>query len=627
MKSGPHKIKIEFFEYNGSAGLTLDWVGPNFARTRVTGSNLWYSPNSSPELAESLAWVKDSDLDGLCNREEVLYGTSQTKADTDGDGLTDKEELTIYGTNALAADSDGDSVSDYDEVKNTFTDALTADISGTYQTFMNIPGSSATFTSGEWQTSGSTVIALKNKGTLNYAMSLNEAGIYRLEVEGTQNNSLTTQSNFEISLYIDDSYCGTKTLTAAYGTIKSIAYCLPMLAAGSHAVKLYWNNTSPESFLRVNELRVQTISGPDADNDGTQDWLENRIANMCGLTVPATSKTSPVCVEGGNSQNIEMISVSGYYTPENETPVAPAILRQSKNKWYTDVPISPTAVSNLSFSFQDGAKVVPASVTWTVTNAITENAITIRLNDSLRLTAYPEGNSAGTTSITVEGETYSVAATEGVVHKFENAGTFTVNASFTPDGGGDAVIGSMTVKVVSCAFNGTAACFLNVGRSWTNPGIPTEAVLENDYHLSLIESPLSPSGRTLDIAIREKRTAYVSARLSENGPVMAATSVTPLESQVSSRYFTTIEVFEDGSQLVEGKLIFNELPSDLRINLKIFVAGITFDDGTIERWVTAADFDEYGVYKYRFLRVKGAYSGNCHTVKYYQGDTYLNLYN
>jgi hypothetical protein len=36
--------------------------------------------------------------------------------DTDGDGLTDAEELTIYGTSPLLADTDGDGYSDYQEV-------------------------------------------------------------------------------------------------------------------------------------------------------------------------------------------------------------------------------------------------------------------------------------------------------------------------------------------------------------------------------------------------------------------------------------------------------------------------------------------------------------------------------
>lgn len=41
---------------------------------------------------------------------------SGKEPDTDGDGLSDKEELTVYGTSPLLADSDGDGISDYDEI-------------------------------------------------------------------------------------------------------------------------------------------------------------------------------------------------------------------------------------------------------------------------------------------------------------------------------------------------------------------------------------------------------------------------------------------------------------------------------------------------------------------------------
>lgn len=40
--------------------------------------------------------------------------------DTDGDGLTDLEEINIYKTHYLFPDTDGDGYNDGDEVKNGF---------------------------------------------------------------------------------------------------------------------------------------------------------------------------------------------------------------------------------------------------------------------------------------------------------------------------------------------------------------------------------------------------------------------------------------------------------------------------------------------------------------------------
>lgn len=46
--------------------------------------------------------------------------------DTDGDGLTDIEEITLYGTSPVLADTDGDGVSDYDEIVQKVFDPETA---------------------------------------------------------------------------------------------------------------------------------------------------------------------------------------------------------------------------------------------------------------------------------------------------------------------------------------------------------------------------------------------------------------------------------------------------------------------------------------------------------------------
>lgn len=60
----------------------------------------------------------DNDADGLSNNDETKYGTDPKKADTDGDGLLDKDEVSVYHTNPLKTDTDGDGFSDFNEVRN-----------------------------------------------------------------------------------------------------------------------------------------------------------------------------------------------------------------------------------------------------------------------------------------------------------------------------------------------------------------------------------------------------------------------------------------------------------------------------------------------------------------------------
>lgn len=58
----------------------------------------------------------DTDNDGLTDGEEVQLGTDPLNPDTDGDGLTDGDEVLLYGTDPKDVDGDGDGLSDYEEV-------------------------------------------------------------------------------------------------------------------------------------------------------------------------------------------------------------------------------------------------------------------------------------------------------------------------------------------------------------------------------------------------------------------------------------------------------------------------------------------------------------------------------
>ena len=67
----------------------------------------------------------DTDGDGLTDAEEMVYNTAIDNPDTDGDGLSDYVEVKTYSTNPTAFDTDGDGASDGGEVKLGF-DPLTA---------------------------------------------------------------------------------------------------------------------------------------------------------------------------------------------------------------------------------------------------------------------------------------------------------------------------------------------------------------------------------------------------------------------------------------------------------------------------------------------------------------------
>jgi len=86
------------------------------------------------EIKHRLASAKndagmDADGDGLTNLQEYQQGTDPKKADTDGDGLSDGDEVNIHGTDPLDADTDDDALLDGQELAHS-TSPLNADSDG-----------------------------------------------------------------------------------------------------------------------------------------------------------------------------------------------------------------------------------------------------------------------------------------------------------------------------------------------------------------------------------------------------------------------------------------------------------------------------------------------------------------
>ena len=73
------------------------------------------------------------------------------------------------------------------------------------------------------------------------------------------------------------------------------------------------------------------------------------------------------------------------------------------------------------------------------------------------------------------------------------------------------------------------------------------------------------------------------------------------------------------------RLILSDVPDDFRALFSIFAAGVTFEDGTTQKWVTKADFDAQGQLKVRFIMAPGTETSVCHHLFIYQGDTQLEM--
>ena len=102
------------FEYAAMLPGISDGTGTPLAEPIAPGMPLPGLTAMQPLAPEPLPALggPDSDHDGLSDALERRYGMDPLRADTDGDNLTDAQELITYHTDARKADTDGDQLND-----------------------------------------------------------------------------------------------------------------------------------------------------------------------------------------------------------------------------------------------------------------------------------------------------------------------------------------------------------------------------------------------------------------------------------------------------------------------------------------------------------------------------------
>jgi hypothetical protein len=172
------------------------------------------------------------------------------------------------------------------------------------------------------------------------------------------------------------------------------------------------------------------------------------------------------------------------------------------------------------------------------------------------------------------------------------------------------------------------ACWVARTRSWDIPRLPEGVILEHDDRFSNFEksSYETDEQQRFDITIDDNQNRYILARLGENGPVLAQKRVKGFEIISSNKtYVRQIDEFEDGTTLVEMLIIGSPVISEVELRLHIFVAGVVFEDGSIDKVIKPSDFDASGQYRVCFLKPPEARTSVCHNLKAYQNNVYIGV--
>ena len=573
----------------------------------------------------------DTDGDGLTDTDEVnTYCTDPLNMDTDGDWLTDKEEVDL-GTDPLDIDSDNDGVTDGEEVEESLTDPLVAQFDGTVTDVDVVYGSETNVAVGDWLVEGTEIVAQRGRGYVEYTLTAPTSDVYRIIIEATHDwlkktcSPVSPVDSSDLMLYMDDAYLGKRTLVAPDGIYGDIRMFTPMIGSGDHTVRVFWENVHTRISLRIKQLKLQSLGGADSNTNGVKDWTEESIGNMTDLTTAMlatngagamVSAVSPACLEGAARYVDAMTCAIG----TNSVTVHPGV----GERWYADIPLSSTGATEFTVNFQDDAVSITTNILWTALNVLDDNDFTVRKDDTLMLTAAPDGATNGAVTIQVSqgANVLTNVVTDldtPVTWLFDQAGAYTVSGAFSNQTVNTNE--SILVTVMAAAFPTSAPAFLlGKKRTWSCPDIPTNAVLEVDATVDLVHS-----GGTIEITMNKVNKRHtILARLSEDGPILAGSPLNPLWVQAAvDSYMWLIEKYEDGSELWENRMIVKNLPPDVDIKIITIVSGVTFEDQTTVKWLTSEDIDEIGEYIFRMIKPESVTSSTCHRILLYQDGVYL----
>ena len=431
-------LNVEYYENHGAAQARFAWSSPSTPKRIVPQSQLYSQFTDTdgdglPDIWEIKYFGDlrygandDPDHDGLTNLEEYRHHTDPTNPDTDGDGIPDGWEV-AHGLNPLdpkdaARDNDYDGLTNLQEYQlgtdpnkastagDGIPDGLKVDYMHTnplvampelVTEVLRVKGAQGTNFLGRWQVQGTDLVALDRRGSVDFVLSNTLTNKFLLQVEGTQNSPRNPVPSLNLMVWLDGENLGHQPLYATYGSNAVVEYVTPFLKRGKHTVTVFWDDAASFSSLRLKEVRLEQIGGPDSNGNGITDWVEAMLEAESGLDTNAvlSSYVSPLCLEGRDPY----LSMMELKVEQSGGLVPWPVLQNAGKRWYANVPLQTNGGTTVKIAYQNRAVVERHVLSWQPLNVLTSGvpALTIRKGDSLLITARPSGQPQGNVLVTV----------------------------------------------------------------------------------------------------------------------------------------------------------------------------------------------------------------------------------
>ncbi len=553
---------------------------------------------------------------------------------------------------------------------------------------VEIPGAEASDWVGRWFGADEGIVCMDRRGWIGFDIEVPRGDVYLVEIRGGEaRRSIETASSFDLKLYLDDEYLGTRVLEGAYGDSGSVYAFTPWLPEGTYRLRVLWDGARAGTNLRMDSIALHGVEGPDSNGNGIKDWVEDRLARQSGTDrlhyanqepgttnrEPILTHVSPLPIEGRGrypsmmrigrevfpadsphlppggqgsalAADVSVLPPDSHLLPHDpadwnaylETFLGPIRLPAKPGpgyRYHADVPLAPLADNAVTVSWQNGVAEDRLLARWVPYDILAGGEMTVRKGDSLLITALGVGASAddsqSSITLTIRDESampestrrqshFETTPDSPLVYTFTEPGEYLIEGTYRA-GDGFESSGTLRVNVHGFTFPERPLALVNRHRDWNSHDVGQyTGVYEADPRLQFENLGEQGSPR-LRFRSEDNDPRTIVSRLGENGPVLDSVGVEGI--RLLSSWETNVRVLgalPDGSRLVEMTTILSPLPEDIEVHLRIFVGGVVFDDGTIERVLTPEDFDELGQTTVRFIMPAWAITSSCHRTYVYQ---------
>ena len=578
------------------------------------------------------------------------YGLEGEYGDFDGDLLTNREEW-LAGSDPTKTDSDGDGMSDYDEVKFYHSDPASPD-SSAEELVAVVPPSSVAGLGQEWVDTGSGVMANKfrDDGTWNFTVP--SAGFWVLRVDMKLLGDLDELEVLPIRATINGKDLGRMEATFRNGGPGFIRVFTPYLNQGNHLLNLFFDNYMARRSIVVTGISVLRPAGSDADGNGHSDLVERLLGKQNTIADHTIVEThvSPFFIEG-RTRSLDLFELrAGHEGPgsvvrhkdsfwdktipriqlERDAAVMGILSNPGSDRaaigeiqtvnpgpgsatWYAGLTLNRNQATGYTAFFENGAFARSGVVVWRPVNLVETQEITIPVGSELLMGAWDSETDNSNVNFTVDGVSLpQIKALDTVAHLFDSPGEYLVTALHAKSG----TTLTLTVYVESADLRSDILLSEYSSRIVNLPGVAPHLALDADGEISIDDPvPAAAGGSQVRMGGFYPGAYNTAVRMQANGPILDMETVAVVGVSDAVRNGTT-QVFPYDRDIVRvvSPLLVTNLPPGATIIINIFAAGVTFTDGTTRKTFTAADLDEHGVLTIELLMPRERLGAPCHNI-------------